>query len=115
MWDPIPLPKFCAKLEKQILSQRLILAMENFLKKHFPWENKGENEGKEWLSHLQDVGDDVPLTLLQEAILVKGGIHLEDLRQHLGHFCLGEQSPCKNISVRCWHRHQHQETGTELW
>lgn len=56
--------------------------------------------------HLQHVGDDVPLTLLQEAILVEGGIHLEDLRQHLGHFCLGEQSPCKHSSVSCCHCHQ---------
>lgn len=115
MWDSIPFLRFCAELEKQILSQLLILAMGK-QKNNLPWDNKGKNTGKKWiLRHLEDVGDDVPLALLQEPILVKGWIHLEDLRQHLGHFRLGEQSPWKNSSVGWCHSHQHQETGTHLW
>ena len=34
-------------------------------------------------THLQDVGDDVVLALLQEAVLVKGGVHTQDLCEHL--------------------------------
>lgn len=34
-------------------------------------------------THLQDIGDDVILALLQEALLVEGGVHSQDLREHL--------------------------------
>lgn len=65
-------------------------------KTHLPRDTKGKKAGEQWLlCHLEDVGDDVPLTLLQEPVLVEGGIHLEDLCQHLGHFRLGEQPPWK--------------------
>lgn len=38
--------------------------------------------------YLQNVRDDVFLTLFEKAVFVERGVCLHDLRQHLGHFCL---------------------------
>lgn len=38
--------------------------------------------------YLQNVRDDVFLTLFEKTVFVEGGIRLHNLRQHLGHFCL---------------------------
>ena len=42
--------------------------------------------------YLQDVRDDVFLTLFEKRVFVKGGVCLHDLRQHLRHFCLREKA-----------------------
>ncbi len=44
------------------------------------------------MSHLEDVGNDVPLALLQERVLVEVRIHLQDLGQNLRHLGFGEQA-----------------------
>lgn len=43
-----------------------------------------------FVSHLEDVGNDVPLALLEEGILVEIRIHLQDLSQNLRHLGFGE-------------------------
>lgn len=42
--------------------------------------------------YLQYVRDDVFLTLFEKRVFVKGGVRLHDLRQHLGHFRLREET-----------------------
>lgn len=53
------------------------------------WQDQDRGGG----THLQHIGDDVSLALLQEALLVKGGVHTQDLREHLRHLRLREQAP----------------------
>lgn len=42
-------------------------------------------------SHLENIGNDIFLALLQEGILVEIRIHLQDLGQNLRHLGFGEQ------------------------
>lgn len=54
--------------------------------------------GQRSRAHLQDVGDDVLLTLLQKSVFVEVGVDLQDLSQHLRHLRLGEEPTCPTSS-----------------
>ena len=58
-------------------------------------KSQGHTDRVEESIYLQYVRDDVFLTLFEENVFIKGGVSLHNLRQHLRHFCLREQTAWK--------------------